>query len=599
MNWKTTVNTVACVAGLMCVGVLFADEFPAWAHHGEFAINTSATGANIPTPLFGFPLLVRLTPAVFDFSQARGHGEDIRFSTASGRAEPFQIERWDSAAGVAEIWVKIDTVTGNSTAQKIKMHWGRDSVASASNGPAVFNAASGFVGVWHLGGAGTRANSAAGGIAAVPNNYPASASQPGVIGLADSLGGGSPGSYLDIGDGYDMFESGLTFSAWVNPDSSVKRTHILDLGNGGPSDNIYLEADTSGHTATFANFNGSDGSGVHAPEALVPNQWQFIAVTMSGTLGKVYRNGTLIAYGNFNSPDYGQWRQYNYLGKSNFASHNYFRGRIDEPVLSNVVHSANWIKMSYENEKPDQQVVTFQTKPPCVDKFSVPKDTAVAEGSFLELAASVECSDGFYWNDSGSVAPRILDPEVQSLRVPVPRVNGDTSMSFTFSARFGDTLKSGTVVVHIKETIPDPAFSLPASLDWSGRDTLFLKPEIANLAAIIASASPLIRFTWSMTDAEADTTIMSDALMLKSTAQAGKLKIQLCLDNGGANDCRATLVTVNEEDVVGLRALKAGRRSPSSRRPRLDPLGRFMLTNDSKAGRGSVPLFEIGGAKTR
>src|SRR5690606_32079229 len=61
---------------------------------------------------------------------------------------PYQIESWSS--GAAAIWVKVDTIKGNNSTQKIRMHWGNGSAAAESNGAAVFDTANGFRGVWHL-----------------------------------------------------------------------------------------------------------------------------------------------------------------------------------------------------------------------------------------------------------------------------------------------------------------------------------------------------------------------------------------------------------------------------------------------------------------
>ena len=74
--------------------------------------------------------------------------EDLRFS-AEGKPLAYQIEQWDAAAGTASIWVRVPTIKGNAR-QAIRLHWGKTDVASESNGSAVFNAANGFLAVWHM-----------------------------------------------------------------------------------------------------------------------------------------------------------------------------------------------------------------------------------------------------------------------------------------------------------------------------------------------------------------------------------------------------------------------------------------------------------------
>jgi len=108
-------------------------------------------GRNVLTPQAGFPVLVRLTSATtaFSFGQAMAAGQDIRFSTSAGTHIPYQIERFDQGNQLAEIWVKAD-VNPNDNAQYITMYWGKPGSADSSNGPAVFGAANGFMGAWHL-----------------------------------------------------------------------------------------------------------------------------------------------------------------------------------------------------------------------------------------------------------------------------------------------------------------------------------------------------------------------------------------------------------------------------------------------------------------
>jgi len=66
-----------------------------------------------------FPVLIRLYSTDLDFSQVKPGGGDVRFANSNNVSLPYEIERWDATGGVAEIWVKIDTVLGNSSSQYI------------------------------------------------------------------------------------------------------------------------------------------------------------------------------------------------------------------------------------------------------------------------------------------------------------------------------------------------------------------------------------------------------------------------------------------------------------------------------------------------
>jgi len=125
-------------------------QYPGWQHEGSLFILTTPEGADLPATaaVEGFPLLVRLTKASFDFSQAKAAGADLRFS-AAGKPLSYQIENWDAANGRASVWVKIPLIQGNAH-QELKLHWGKPDAASESNGAAVFSADNGYASVIHM-----------------------------------------------------------------------------------------------------------------------------------------------------------------------------------------------------------------------------------------------------------------------------------------------------------------------------------------------------------------------------------------------------------------------------------------------------------------
>ena len=109
---------------------------PSWRYARSFHLNTTASGAQVTGDVYNFPVLVRLTAANFVFAQAKADGGDIRFTKNDGTALSFEIERWDPVAGLAEAWVKVDTVRGNDSSRFIIMYWGA-SASSAAHYPIV------------------------------------------------------------------------------------------------------------------------------------------------------------------------------------------------------------------------------------------------------------------------------------------------------------------------------------------------------------------------------------------------------------------------------------------------------------------------------
>ena len=124
---------------------------PAWHYAMQFFLNTTTSGANVTGNVTDFPVLIRLSSGNFDFARAKSGGADVRFAKSDGTPLPYEIERWDSVARQAEVWVRVDTVMGNDTMQIITMYSGNADSASQSNGAQVFDTSRGFEGVWHMG----------------------------------------------------------------------------------------------------------------------------------------------------------------------------------------------------------------------------------------------------------------------------------------------------------------------------------------------------------------------------------------------------------------------------------------------------------------
>jgi hypothetical protein len=106
-----------------------------------------AAQAGIAHAVTDFPLLVRLIAPTVDFTRLGGNARDIRFVNKRNSMLPFQVEHWDSAGGVAEIWVLVDTIHPATDNDWIEMQLAptADSVAGF-----VFDSVNGFGGVWHL-----------------------------------------------------------------------------------------------------------------------------------------------------------------------------------------------------------------------------------------------------------------------------------------------------------------------------------------------------------------------------------------------------------------------------------------------------------------
>ncbi len=322
------------------------------------ALNTTASGANVPNSLQGFPVLVRLDASNFDFSSARSDGSDIRFRAADGSSLPFEIETWEPSYKQAAVWVKAN-VPGNAVSN-IRMQWGNPLALGGSSSKDVFGTDNGFVGDWHLGEPG---NSTSGGYRdatgkaqnATGVNTGSGTDVIGAIGFAQSLNGQN--QYLRIPQSasgpLNFGEDGCyTISAWVRSDVLDDKFHSI-VSKG---DNQYQLQLNSGKSWEFVESNSGGWEVTNQPAGKA--KWVHVVGVRNGASQSLYVNGALVD----NTISWYSGSSRNTSLEVNFGRNTqntsvFFAGQIDEVGIAGVSRSADWIRLSYENQKPHQSLV--------------------------------------------------------------------------------------------------------------------------------------------------------------------------------------------------------------------------------------------------
>lgn len=335
-------------------------------------------------------------------------------------------------------------------------------------------------------------------------------------------------------------------------------------------------------------FRPSQGSVLKAPLPAA-GAWHLVAATYDGSFSRIYVDGKLAASQTAtgflpSSPD---GLGVGFRPAAQGKPKNGMKGWVDEFRISRIAHTADFLKLSYANQRAQQTLVLRPRLAACNAVFGVPADTTVAEGSSLVLRGKAECADAWSWIPISGPAPRILDPEVEELAIAVPRITHDTVLAYRFTARFGDSAASRDVAVRIREAIPDPQFTLGPIPKWNGKDPLELRPVILNLAAIKAGPDTVIGYAWTLSGPQVDTALANGALNLKHASEAGILTVGLCLDNGGAPICRSFDMAVDPGTGV---ALVDPRKQAGQEKPRSIPRNALGRALGQSAGRGR--LFE-------
>lgn len=171
-------------------------------------------------------------------------------------------------------------------------------------------------------------------------------------------------------------------------------------------------------------------------------------------------------------------------------------------------------------------------------------DTTVKEGQSVAIFGKSACADRFEWSIVSGPAPRLLDPGVDTLSIVAPRVTGDTTLVYRFTAFLGDSMAYREVSVRITETIPDPNFTMAAAVAWNGASPLVLKPTVINKALLDLFPAQPLRYAWSLNPIAAESAPGGDSLILKDPVADGPMDAVLCMDNGGLIVCDTTRVDV-------------------------------------------------------
>ncbi len=328
-----------------------------WKYCRQVMLNTTASGAGVSSDVINFPVCIKLTSNNFAFDQARTDGADIRFTKKDNTPLPYEIERWDADKQQAEVWVKIDTVFGNNDSQLVMMYWGSNDVTSESNSAAVFDTANGYTGVWHL-------NKQSGDASDNKHNsVSCSASDTtGPIGLCKKFNG----SDSIVIPGLLGSQNSITLSAWAQLDSTSAGggSDILSIGDAVLIRMDY-EKDSLGSMGSIHVSEGAYFSNTSSNRFYKKSGWHLITFTIDQTniTRALYIDGIVInnvdnSSGTINYAGVGKntYIGNHANGKTGFG----FIGRIDEVRVHREPVPADYIKLSYMNQKEIDGLVSFK-----------------------------------------------------------------------------------------------------------------------------------------------------------------------------------------------------------------------------------------------
>ncbi len=304
-----------------------------------------------------FPLWVAVVDPAGLGARAQADGSDIYFTTPGGVVLVHELQRYVSAEGRLEAWVKLPTLTAGAAAA-IDLHYGDPALAPAPTPIAVWSNA--FHAVWHLD-------------AASP------ATQPDATGMRDATASGGMsatdvvagrlgrGLRFDGDDDQLAFTSGFlgggphTISAWVDQRATTNNDALVVLGNAACFQSRWL------HTRFD---QGTIASGFYCsdwPNSTVDIQgdgWVLLHWVYDGnTSGALFIDGVRVA-GPFTYASAAVTVGTDgYIGNapSGFGQNMGLNATLDEVRLARAARSAGWIATEYANQSSP---ATFYTLGP-------------------------------------------------------------------------------------------------------------------------------------------------------------------------------------------------------------------------------------------
>ena len=484
LTFAPVVLSLLPFAALAQVKVNMKSPYPAWRHTGALAILTTPDGANLAASasVVQFPVLVRLEKDWFDFSQAKEHGEDLRFSSETGEPLAYEIEQWDMAKGRASIWVRVPRITGNSQ-QALRMHWGKADAAGESNAKAVFNESNGFLSVWHM------AGDAKDAVGTLESKDTGTTPTAGVAGEARHFDGHHGIFGGDKITAYPAGSDASSTEAWVRAEKP--NSTIIAWGNEKQQGKVLMEFRSPPHVFMNCWFSEANVEG----SARIPlGEWNHVVHTFRKGEAILYVNGVADASNTkagapLKIPNpvqlwIGGWRSYD------------FTGDLDEVRVSKVTRPAEWVRLEYENQKPLNTLVGPLVQPGTA--FAVtPENAVVEEGKSITFRAKAGGARKIYWSIIRDGHEELVATDRFHFNFEAGRVTGDTSVTIRLRAVCADGVKTKDISITIKEAIPDPVFTLAAPSAWDGRKTIELVPQVTNLDAMHKSGACLLQTQWS------------------------------------------------------------------------------------------------------
>jgi len=132
---------LAAILGLLLPSWAHAWWNPDWTSRKTIAIDTTATGLNLTTPVTDLPVLLRLHSGNFpQFLNVKDGGADFRLIAGDDQTPlKYHVEKFDAASQIAFVWVKVPNLAPQSKDNKLFLYYGNQAAPRAEDAGNTFD----------------------------------------------------------------------------------------------------------------------------------------------------------------------------------------------------------------------------------------------------------------------------------------------------------------------------------------------------------------------------------------------------------------------------------------------------------------------------
>ncbi len=258
---------------------------PEWTARKTLALDTTATGMNLTTPVNDVPVLLRLHSGNFpQFLNIKDGGADFRLLAGDDKTPlKYHVEKFDAASQIAFVWVKVPVLAPQSKDNKIYLYFGNQTAPKADDPGSSFDVDT--AAAFHFGDpTGTVSDSTAYATATVGQtiNNPAS-----LIGSGASFIGTEALQIQDAPHLRLMPDKGWAASLWVKFDTlPTEPAYVLDRSDGTQRLSVMLV-----NGQLVAKLGDME---IVNPTPLAAGQWLHIAVAIVSGQLELFVNGASV-----------------------------------------------------------------------------------------------------------------------------------------------------------------------------------------------------------------------------------------------------------------------------------------------------------------